>query len=64
MRKAFAALYPADSFLSAITLGEIRKEIVLLPESRKRNDLADWLYGLAQGYSGNTLPVDPDTATI
>jgi len=41
VRKAFAALYPVESFLSVITLGEIRKEIALLPESRKRNDLAD-----------------------
>ena len=44
---------PAERlFLSVITVGEIRKGITKLPESKKKNRLSDWLSvgeGLGEG---------------
>lgn len=36
-------LNPADVFLTVITIGEIRKGIEKLPQSRRREELSGWL---------------------
>jgi toxin FitB len=45
-----------ELFLSAITVGEIKKGIELYPDSRKKNDLAAWLEGLLEDFEGCVLP--------
>src|ERR1700682_4254243 len=45
-------------FLSAVTIGEIRKGIVILPLSRRRNELERWFYtDLLLWFGNRILPV-------
>ncbi len=56
----FAGLVDEEIFLSALTLGEIRRGI----ESVRRRDsdsaaaLGRWLAGLSEAYGGRILPID------
>ena len=45
-------------FLSVITIGEIRKGITKLPESKKKNRLTSWLHTLIEDYQERILPID------
>ena len=46
-------------YLSVLTLGELRKGIVLLPSGRRRVSLEAWLdHDLTVRFSGRILPVD------
>lgn len=47
-----------DLFLSVLTIGEIAKGIALLPESRRKNDLANWLHGLENQFKDHILPIN------
>jgi toxin FitB len=50
-------------YLSVLTLGEIRKGIAGLPQSRRRTHLETWLdLELLSRFSGRILPVDPSVA--
>lgn len=51
-------------FLSVITIGELAKGAVLLPESRRKEHIMSWLQGLEQQFSNRILPVDQDVARI
>jgi len=53
-----------DSFLSVVTIGELRRGVYLLPEGRRRSDLNQWIDGLVVQFSGNILAVDMDTSDI
>ena len=45
-------------FLSVITMGELLKGITILPESKRRRDLQDWVDGkLRKWFDGRILPV-------
>lgn len=45
-------------FLSAITIGEIRKGLVVMPQGRRRTDLEMWFHGELLVWFGNRiLPV-------
>ena len=47
-----------DLFLSVVSLGEIRKGFTLLPESKRRAYLEDWLQNdLLPWFEGRILPV-------
>jgi predicted nucleic acid-binding protein len=49
--------------ISALTLGEIRKGVLLLPRSRKRTRLEEWLRtSLVRQFSGRVLAVDEAVA--
>ena len=50
-------------FLSVLTLGEIRKGVVLLPRSARRTSLEDWLSkDLPLRFSGRILDIDQEVA--
>jgi predicted nucleic acid-binding protein len=50
-------------FLSVLTLGEIRKGVVLLPRSARRTSLEAWLSkDLPLRFSGRILNIDPEVA--
>ncbi len=50
-------------FLSVLTLGEIRKGVVLLPRSARRTALEAWLSkDLPLRFSGRILNIDPEVA--
>ncbi len=50
---------PSDAlFLSVITIGEIKKGIVKLPESKKKAQLTLWLNTLLEDYNERILPLD------
>ncbi len=45
-------------YLSAITIGEIRKGLTKLPNSRKKVRIAEWLNSLIEDYGERILPID------
>jgi predicted nucleic acid-binding protein len=45
-------------FLSVITIGEIRKGITKLPESKKKNQLTNWLNTLLEDYQARIYPIN------
>jgi predicted nucleic acid-binding protein len=44
-----------ELFLSAITIGEIKKGIELYPDSRKKIELSAWLEELLEDFEGSVL---------
>ena len=44
--------------LSVITIGEIRKGITKLPDSRKKNQLTNWLNTLLEDYESRIFPIN------
>ena len=50
----------SDLYLSVITVGELRRGIVRLEPSRRRDDLDFWLADLILRYDQRILPVDLD----
>lgn len=50
---------PSDTlFLSVLTIGELRKGLVKLPDSKKKMQLTLWLNTLLEEYQERLLPVD------
>jgi predicted nucleic acid-binding protein len=50
-------------YLSVLTLGEIRRGIVLLPQSKRRTRLEAWLSGdLLMRFAGRILDIDQEIA--
>jgi toxin FitB len=45
-------------YLSVITIGEIRKGLSKLPESKRKNSLANWLNSLIEDYQNRILTID------
>ena len=45
-------------FLSAMTIGELRKGVLKLPESKKKVRLTHWLTALMTEYHDRILPID------
>lgn len=45
-------------FLSVITIGEIRKGISKLPDSKKKNRLTNWLNTLLEDYESRVFPIN------
>jgi len=64
VRQAVAALNDDDLFISVVTLGEIGKGVALLPESKRKQELSDWLIGLDHLFADRILPIDRETAGI
>ena len=58
------ALDSDDVYLSVITIGEIIKGIEKLPDSRRKNELHDWLQNdLFARFSEKILPIDINVVT-
>jgi len=56
---------PSDRvFLSVITIGEIRKGVSKLPNSKRKSKLLIWLNTLIEDYSDRILPIDLQVAEI
>ena len=45
-------------FLSVVAIGEIRKGLTKLPDSKKKTMLEKWLSSLVSEYSDRILPID------
>ena len=62
----FASISDNEPFLSALTLGEIRKGIVLLQDRdpSQAEALEDWLTHVKQNYAGRILLVNADISEI
>ncbi len=58
LREWIAMIHPSSLFLSVVTIGEIRKGIVKLPGSKKKEHLTLWLDTLIADYDDRILPVD------
>jgi predicted nucleic acid-binding protein len=55
----FKAVDEALLYLSVLTLGEIRKGLAALPQSKRRKHLETWLeIELQARFSGKVLPID------
>ena len=44
-------------FLSVITIGEIRKGLTKLPDSKRKSDLTNWLNTLLEDYQTRIYPI-------
>lgn len=51
-----------DLFISSLTVGEIRKGIVKMPDCRRKTVLADWLDQLKANYAGRIVYVSTEVA--
>lgn len=49
-------------FLSVLTLGEIKKGISKLPDSKKKKELTKWLAELEKRFEDRIIPVDADVS--
>ena len=49
-------------FICSLTVGEIRKGVTKLPESKKKDDLNQWLNNLLDHYNDRILPIDTTVA--
>jgi toxin FitB len=53
----------ATLFLSAVTIGEIRKGLIVLPQGRRRNELETWFHtDLLSWFRNRVLPVTHSVA--
>ncbi len=51
-------------YLSVITVGEMIKEIELLPDGKRKSDLQRWIYEIERDYSESILSIDLETVHI
>jgi len=50
---------PSDAlFLSVLTIGEVKKGLAKLPDSKKKENLTLWLNALLMEYNERILPID------
>ncbi len=49
-------------FLSVLTIGEIKKGISKLPNSKKKEDLGRWLIQLQKRFDDRIIPIDSDVS--
>lgn len=63
-RRAVEDLSDDDLFVSAISIGEIAKDIELLEDGRRKRALKGWLQTLERDYASRIIPVDRETAHI
>ena len=49
-------------YISALTIGELRYGIALLPDNTKKKDLAIWLRSMEDGFCESIIPVNAEVA--
>ena len=64
VKAAVALLSDDDLYLSGLTLGELTRGVLLLPDSRKKRNLRAWLIRLRQQFDDRILTVDHETAEL
>jgi predicted nucleic acid-binding protein len=58
--KWVSAVDESDFFISVLTLGEIKKGILLLAESKRKTDMEFWFSNLTKRLSARTLAINPN----
>ena len=53
-----------ELFLSVLSFGELKKGIEKLKESKRKRELANWLYELESRFNKKILDIDKDIAEI
>ena len=64
VKHAVTHLSEHDTYLSAITLGELASGIARLAPGRRRRELAAWLDGIEIGFADRVLAVDAEVARL
>jgi toxin FitB len=64
VRAAVSAHLPEDVYLSVITVGEITKGVLRLPQGRRKIELMTWLRALDRDYAGRVLDIGRETVGI
>jgi len=64
VKTAVRVLPDDDLYISALTLGEIARGVLLLPDGRKQRKLSAWLTGLKNQFTDRILTVDHETAEV
>ena len=59
-----AARDESDVYLSALTVGEIRRGIEMLDSGKKRTHLRNWLEGIRATFAGRILPITESTFAV
>lgn len=62
--EAIASLNPHQTYLSAITLGELVKGITLMPQGRRRREFEDWYADTEDAFADRVLPIESNVARI
>jgi predicted nucleic acid-binding protein len=55
---------PNDVFISVITLGELDRGVLLLPDGRRKRTLELWVKGIEEDYVDRILAVDREIARL
>ena len=64
VKEAIAKLDDDSLFLSVLTVGEITKGIALLPPSKRKQSLSQWLGSLEEHFFNRILPIETETARM
>lgn len=64
VKNAVSDLPDEALFLSVLTIGEVKKGVSLLPDSKRRRALESWLRHLEEYHAERILSVDLETAQI
>lgn len=59
--KWLAQTDPDDTYLSALTVGEIKKGLSKLPSGKRKARIQNWLEGIRKQFGGRILPLTEDT---
>ena len=60
----FQACDAAEIYISALSLGELRFGLSILPDGKRKNDLLVWFNELIEAFAGKILPVTEKIALI
>ncbi len=55
---------PDDTYLSALTVGEIKKGVSKLPSGKRKAHIQNWLEVVRKQFSGRILPLTEDTFSV
>jgi len=64
VRSVVATHLPEEVFLSVLTVGEITKGILRLPDGRRKSELTAWLRTLDHEFGGRVLDVGRETVAV
>jgi len=62
--QAMASMNPRQTYLSAITIGELIRGITLMPHGRRRREFEDWYADTEDWFADRILPIESDVARI
>jgi len=55
---------PGITFLSALTIGEVKKGVSKLPTGKKKAHIQNWLENVRQKFDGRILPITEQTFLV